>query len=92
MTVIVLDHHLPSETLPCADYIVNPHVHPEQNGFEDFCGGGLAYKLAQALIPESEIELLRKLAAIAAIATVGDVMPLTGANRVIVRDGLNAMN
>lgn len=92
MTVIVLDHHLPSEALPCADYIVNPHAHPEQNGFEDFCGGGLAYKLAQALIPESEVELMRKLVAIAAIATVGDVMPLTGANRVIVRNGLNAMN
>lgn len=92
LTVIVLDHHLPSAELPPADIIVDPYVHPERNGYVEFCGGGLAYKLAQMLLPETEAVLLHKLCALAAIATIADVVPLTGANRVIVRDGLNAIN
>ena len=45
--IIVLDHHLPQETLPPADIIVDPHIHPEKNGYEDYCGAGLAYKLEE---------------------------------------------
>ena len=48
-TVIVLDHHLPQDTLPEADLIVDPHIFPEKNGYEHYCGAGLAYKLAEFL-------------------------------------------
>lgn len=92
LSVIVLDHHLPGDELPAADILIDPHVHPNKNGYEDFCGGGLSYKLAQMLLPKAENILLSKLSAMAAIATIADVVPLTGANRVIVQEGLQAIN
>lgn len=92
LSVIVLDHHLPGDELPAADILIDPHVHQDKNGYEDFCGGGLSYKLAQMLLPKAENILLSKLSAMAAIATIADVVPLTGANRVIVQEGLRAIN
>ena len=92
--VIVLDHHLPAEEgLPVANIIVDPHVHPDKNGYEEFCGAGLSFKLAKYFLTESEEkDLLDKLCAVATVGTVADQMPLTGANRVIVEDGLGFMN
>lgn len=85
--VIIMDHHLPSETLPNADIIVDPHIHPDKNGFEDYCGAGLAYKLAQILASDSI--LLDHLCSLAAIGTIADSVPLRGDNRYIVKRGLN---
>lgn len=89
LEVIVLDHHLPSRILPPADVLVDPHVNPDSNAFCDYCGAGLAYKLAELLIENETV--LTQLAALAAIGTVADVMPLIGENRVLVRRGLQAM-
>ena len=95
MTVIILDHHLPGETLPAADVLVDQWTDTEStdhsSGYCYYCGAGLAYKLAQYMIPENTA-LLEKMSALAAIGTVGDVMSLTKDNRVIVKDGLAAMD
>lgn len=95
MTVIILDHHLPGETLPAADVLVDQWTDTESSdhgpGYCYYCGAGLAYKLAQYMIPENTT-LLEKMSALAAIGTVGDVMNLTKDNRVIVKDGLAAMD
>lgn len=88
--VVILDHHLPQETLPNAKIIVDPHIEPEKNGFIHYCGAGLAYKLAQLLFPDDE-EFLVQMASLAAIGTVADSMPLVGDNRVIVMEGLNVL-
>ena len=85
--VIIMDHHLPAEMLPNADVIVDPHIHPDKNGFEDYCGAGLAYKLAQLLTADSF--LLDQLCSLAAIGTIADGVPLRGDNRYIVKRGLN---
>jgi single-stranded-DNA-specific exonuclease len=92
--VIVTDHHLPEAQLPPAFAVLNPNRsdcdYPEKN----LCGAGVALKLIDALLreldwPEGRRErLLKSLLKIAAIATVADVVPLTGENRVIVRHGL----
>lgn len=90
--VVVIDHHLPADTLPEADVIVNPKVDCGM-GFEDYCGAGLAYKLAAYMLPdENSRHLLSQLAALSAIGTVADVVPLHGDNRIIVRKGLEAIN
>lgn len=91
LKVAVLDHHLPRDdgTLPPADVIVDPHVF-NNGGFEDFCGAGLAYRLA-CLLHQNNTELLKELSTLAAIATVADVVPLLDDNRSIVMDGLKAM-
>ena len=92
--VIVTDHHLPEAELPPAHAVVNPNrpdcTYPEKN----LCGAGVTFKLAQALFdrlgwvqPRVERVLLSFLKLVA-MATVADVVPLTGENRVIVKLGL----
>lgn len=90
LRVIILDHHLPGKELPEADVLVDPHISPAQSCFENYCGAGLAYKMAELLIDDDEF--LRKMRALAAIGTVADVVPLIGDNRIIVRDGLQCIN
>lgn len=94
--VIVIDHHLPLAQLPPADIIVDPHVHPERNGYEHYCGAGLAYKLAEYLCAgeanEAKKGLFFDLLVLACIGTLADVMPLTGDNRYLIMAGLRVIN
>ena len=92
--VIVTDHHLPEAELPPAVAVLNPNrrdcLYPEKN----LCGAGVALKLMDALVTASGWEkprrdrLIESLLKLVAIATVADLVPLTGENRVIVKLGL----
>ncbi len=92
--VIITDHHLPEAELPPALAVINPNqpdcAYPDKN----LCGAGVAFKLAQALLarlgwPESRYtRVLESLLKLVSIATVADVVPLTGENRIIVKHGL----
>ena len=92
--VIITDHHLPEAELPNALAVLNPNRpdcgYPEKN----LCGAGVALKLIHALFlrlewpAERTRRLLESFLKIVAIATVADVVPLTGENRVIVKRGL----
>ncbi len=95
--VIVTDHHLPEEELPPALAVLNPNrpdcAYPEKN----LCGAGVALKLVEALLrrtdwarPKRE-RLIDSFLKMTAIATVADVVPLTGENRVIVKRGLEGL-
>jgi single-stranded-DNA-specific exonuclease len=96
--VIVTDHHLPESDLPPALAVLNPNradcPYPEK----DLCGAGVAFKLIQALLPSLgwPAEKVRRLAEsflkLAAIATVADVVPLTGENRILVALGLRGLD
>ena len=95
--VIVTDHHLPEAELPPALAILNPNRHdcgyPEKN----LCGAGVTLKLVQALLAQSSLSQARQAALLdsflkpVAIATVADIVPLTGENRVIVQRGLSGL-
>lgn len=85
LEVIVTDHHRPGEELPDC-LIVNPLVGDYPDPY--LCGAGVAFKLSQALLGSEAMDYVD----IAALATVADVVPLTGENRVIVKLGLAAMN
>ncbi len=93
--VIVLDHHLPMDTLPAADVLVDPHV-AGKNEYVEYCGAGLAYKLSQLMLTPKTIPhkgiLLRNLCVLACIGTIADIVPMTGDNRYIIKDGLRSMN
>lgn len=99
MTVLVTDHHelpfderegekhyLTSE----ADAVVNPHQEECGYPYKDLCGAAVAWKMIVLLyekfqLPEEcALEFLENVA----FATVGDIMPLTGENRILVREGL----
>ena len=90
--VVVTDHHLPGD-LPPADAIVNPRLGPDDHPAAELCGAGVAFKLVQALIPALDLprNLHLHLLDLVALATVADVVPLTGENRVLVRFGLKTL-
>lgn len=85
MAVIVTDHHRHGDTLPPADGVISPLL--GDYGFPHLCGAGVAWKLALALLGEAAMGLMD----IAALATVADMVPLTGENRVIVKYGLEKL-
>lgn len=88
--VVVTDHHQPGEQLPDCTAVVNPHRR-EYRGFKQLCGAGVALKLCAALEGGSYDTVLEDFAALAAIGTIGDVVPLVGENRTIVREGLRLL-
>ena len=87
--VLVLDHHQQGDKLPNADLIIDPATLGEAD-YPGYCGAGLAYKLICHMFGEDS-EIARKCLAYACIATVGDVVPITGDNRQIVKKGLEAL-
>jgi single-stranded-DNA-specific exonuclease len=88
--VIVTDHHQPGRTLPDAVAVVNPH-RMEYQGFKQLCGAGVALKLAAALDGGSYDGVLEDFSPLAAIGTVGDVVSLTGENRMLVQKGMEML-
>ena len=94
---IVTDHHLPDSALPPAVAVLNPNQHDCQYPDKNLCGAAVAFKLAQGLLATmgwTEARLRRiteSLLKMVAIATVADVVPLTGENRVIVTHGLRGL-
>jgi single-stranded-DNA-specific exonuclease len=96
--VIVTDHHLPETGLPPAVAVLNPNrpdcPYPEKN----LCGAGVAFKLVQGLLArrgwsaDKLRRVLKSFLKLVAIATVADVVPLTGENRIIVTHGLRGLD
>jgi len=95
--VIVTDHHLPETELPPAVAVLNPNRLDCKYPAKNLCGAAVAWKLAQGLLttlewPESRRQkLLTSLLKLVAIATVADVVPLTGENRILVKHGLDGL-
>lgn len=91
--VIVTDHHLPGAELPPATAVLDPKRPDCPSADKDLCGTGVAFKLAQALCgalglsPNLPLHCLDYVA----LATVADVVPLTGENRILVRHGLKIL-
>ncbi len=94
MTVIVTDHHEVQEELPPAQVIVNPRQADCPYPFKKLCGAAVAWKLVGELWKQMELSLealYEDLLMFAGFATVGDVMDLTGENRILVREGLKRL-
>lgn len=94
MTVIVTDHHEVQEELPPAQVIVNPRQADCPYPFKKLCGAAVAWKLVGELWKQMGLPmaaLYDDLLMFAGFATVGDVMDLTGENRILVREGLKRL-
>lgn len=85
---IVTDHHLPPENLPNAIAVVDPHRIDCPSTFKEICGAEVAFKLVCAIDDKEPEQMLPRYADILAVATIGDVMPLTNENRSIVKFGI----
>lgn len=102
LTIIVTDHHeIPfleaggdkEYVLPQADAVVDPHRPDCDYPFKGLCGTAVAYKLIEALyeVMQRDVEDIDYLMENVAIATVGDIMDLTGENRIFVKQGLEML-
>lgn len=91
--VVVTDHHLPGAELPPALAVIDPQQDNDSSGAGDLCGTGIAFKLVQALVPALglPINLPFHLLDLVALATVADVVPLQGENRILVKHGLKLL-
>ncbi|HRH26275.1 MAG TPA: single-stranded-DNA-specific exonuclease RecJ [Candidatus Paceibacterota bacterium] len=100
MDVIVTDHHLPHDVLPDAHAIVNPKLKGSQYPFKELCGAGVIYKVVDGIIKSRSIESVNNslkpghekwLLDMVGIATLSDMVPLTGENRVFATYGLKVL-
>lgn len=92
--VIVTDHHRPQEILPDAVAVVDAYRPDDTSPYKHFSGVGIAFKLLMALEDGAgDVEdLLEAYSDLAAIGTIGDIVPLTGENRTLIRAGLERLS
>ena len=100
LTMIITDHHdVPfitdadgnkEEVLPPADVVINPKQQACHYPYPLLCGAGVAFQFVRALYKDmgEDESRLEELLAMLAIATVCDVVDLTGENRIFVKEGL----
>lgn len=92
MDLVITDHHRASEKLPRAVAVVDPHRYDCPSDFKLWAGVGVAFKLVCALSEKDDEEMLEMFSDLVTVGTIGDVVSLTGENRVIVKHGLKVIN
>ena len=90
--LIITDHHKVGDVLPDAVAVVDPHREDCPSSFKEMSGVGVAFKLACALEGDDGDILIEEYGDLVALGTIGDVVTLTGENRVMVRRGLRLIN
>jgi single-stranded-DNA-specific exonuclease len=94
---IITDHHLPEAELPAALAVLDPSQPGCPYPNKALCGAGVTFKLIQGLMDREElppnriVRLSDSFLIMVAIATVADIVPLTGENRTIVKRGLTGL-
>ena len=93
LSVIVTDHHEVTGDLPPADAVIDPKREDSDYPQRDICGAVVAWQVMRALYMQQghDVYQLDELLPFAALASVCDVVPLTGDSRVIVKEGLKKM-
>ena len=95
--VVVTDHHALTCAPPETAAVVVHTGHPDTpEALRPLCGAGVAFKIAHQLArlhldAEARRALVQRLLPLAAIATVADLVPLAGENRVVVSKGLEML-
>ena len=94
LDIIVTDHHTPDQRLPLADAIINPNQVDCEYPFKGLCGGGVIFKLMQALSKLLDLndEVVYDYLDLITLGTSSDVVPLSDENRIIVKEGLNKLS
>ena len=96
LEVVVTDHHALPQQLPPADAVLDSAFAPEDSPSRYLCGAAMAFKLISALEQQAQGDdvqemMLAQYGDLVAIATLADVVPLTGENRSLTRMGLEIL-
>jgi len=91
---IICDHHRPGDKLPDAIAVLDPKRNDCNYPYDELCGCGIGFKLAQAIAQKRNIpiENLENLLDLVAVAIAADLVPVTGENRVLSTFGLQRIN
>ncbi len=92
MELVITDHHKAGERIPRAEAVVDPHRHDCLCPYKLWAGVGVAFKVVCALSGADDEEMLDMFSDLVTIGTIGDIVPLTGENRTIVKHGLRHIN
>ncbi len=101
MDVIIVDHHAVPDILPSVFAVVDPKRQDDTSGLDDLCAGGLALMFViginrclrgKGYFKQREEPNLMRFLDLAAMATICDMVPLVGFNRVIVARGLKVID
>lgn len=94
ISFIICDHHRPGETLPAADAVLDPKRSDCNYPFDELCGCGIGFKLAQAITQKRgrSFETIEPLLDLVAVAIAADLVPVTGENRTMTFFGLKRIN
>lgn len=85
---IVTDHHTFQDQKPDSYAIVHCNYPGQKYPFDDYCGAGVAYTIARALMQDPMSDMLE----LAMIGTIGDMVKVSGEGHVIVKRGLEMLN
>ncbi len=92
LDLIITDHHLPPPSLPEALAVLDPHRTDSPYPYRDLCGAGVAWKLVQAVLARERFGLPegreKWFLDLVGLATLADMVPLTGENRMLASYGL----
>ncbi len=86
---VVTDHHIPSEALPDACAVVDPHRIDCCSQFKEICGAQVAFYLICVTENKEPEEMLYDYADLLSVAIIGDFMPMVGENRSMARIGIS---
>jgi single-stranded-DNA-specific exonuclease len=91
LDIVITDHHTPGDEIPEVAAIVNPRIDGNEKN-RDLAGVGVAFKLAQALCQAGRLKIdVYQWLDLVALATIADIVPLTGDNRIFVKYGLKKL-
>jgi single-stranded-DNA-specific exonuclease len=92
--VIICDHHLPEDELPKAVAILDPKREDCHYPFDDLCGCGVGFKLAQGYVQKYGLDfsLLEPLLDLQVVSIASDLVSMTGENRILAHFGLKRLN
>ena len=92
ITLIITDHHIPKDTLPNADFIINPQQKDCTFPQKEICGALVAWYFCAGLKIALKAEVsITPLLELVMLATIADMMPLTQINKCIVLYGLKQL-
>ena len=94
LDVIICDHHLPEDRLPQAVAVLDPKQEDCHYPFDDLCGCGVGFKLAQAYVQKYGLDkaLLEPLLDLQVVSIASDLVSMTGENRILAYYGLKRLN
>ena len=92
--VIICDHHVPDPELPAAIAVLNPKRKDSTYPYSHLSGCGVGFKLMQAFAQNNGIAFnkLIPLLDLCVISIAGDIVPVTGENRILAYHGLRRLN